>query len=98
LTQARRLPPAYYVVFDLLREGGDLAGWPYQRRRTASATRRARSYGAAVRLRQRAQHGLVLGVVRVQGAQFGGHPLAAPDGAGVAVDGRLHDWSPRPGW
>ncbi|MDQ0808336.1 hypothetical protein QFZ63_000050 [Streptomyces sp. B3I7] len=40
---------------------------------------------------QWAQHGLVLGVVRVQGAQVGGHHQAAPDGAGVVADDRLHD-------
>ncbi|KUH38271.1 hypothetical protein ATE80_13905 [Streptomyces kanasensis] len=40
---------------------------------------------------QRAQHGLALGVARVQGPQIGGHLPAAPDGAGVVVDDRLHD-------
>ncbi|MGW7052974.1 hypothetical protein [Streptomyces sp. NPDC054887] len=39
---------------------------------------------------QRAQHGLVIGVARVQGAQTGGHHPAPPDGAGVVDDG-LHD-------
>jgi hypothetical protein len=32
-----------------------------------------------------------LSSARVQGAQVGGHPAAAFDGAGVDVDGRLHD-------
>ncbi|GHI33381.1 ATP-dependent DNA ligase [Streptomyces daghestanicus] len=33
--EAARQWPAHYVVFDLLREAGDLADWPYQRRRAA---------------------------------------------------------------
>ncbi|MFD9744703.1 hypothetical protein ACFWX5_14290 [[Kitasatospora] papulosa] len=40
---------------------------------------------------QRAQRGLVLGVAWVQGPPIGSHPPAAPDGAGVVVDGCLHD-------
>lgn len=40
---------------------------------------------------QRAQHGLVLGVARVQGAEVGGHHPAQADRAGVPVDGGLHD-------
>ncbi|MGW1710529.1 hypothetical protein ACWCP8_34860 [Streptomyces sp. NPDC002206] len=39
---------------------------------------------------QRAQHGLVLGVARVQRVEVGGHHPAAGR-AGVVVDGRLHD-------
>jgi hypothetical protein len=83
---------AHYVVFGLLREGGDLVGWPYQRRRTASATRRARSYWVAVRLRVSGRSTAWSSVsFRVQGAQVGGHHPAASDGAGVVVDDRLHN-------
>ncbi|MGQ4488970.1 hypothetical protein LRE75_37705 [Streptomyces sp. 372A] len=40
---------------------------------------------------QRAQHGLVVGVARVQGVQVGGHHQAPADGAGVVVDHGLHN-------
>ncbi|MGV9937829.1 ATP-dependent DNA ligase [Streptomyces olivaceoviridis] len=33
--EAARQWPAHYVIFDLVHAGGDVTGWPYQRRRAA---------------------------------------------------------------
>lgn len=72
---------------------GSLA--PSPRSRVASGWAVGREAGPFVRhghplADQRAQHGLVLGVARVQGAQVGGLPPPARR-AGVVVDDRLHD-------